>query len=280
MTLLAKHLAKTLLPQHIWTKLRIERINWSVRHYKSHVVRHTYGDLPLNIWLADPLAQGWYDHDWSELPEIELLKHYRLHNGARVFDLGAHQCVVALILAKIVGSRGQVVALEANPHNAMIARLNRALNDAPQLEIVEAAAAEKSGTLYFNHGLDGCVDDGTGQWGRREVRSLTVDNLTDTYGVPDLLFIDVEGFEAKVLEGAPQTLRHRPDCLVEVHVGCGLETYGYSADAVLSFFSPDQYRVFIAPQSESNFRELGSDARLPKERFFLAAVDRRPGVAE
>lgn len=280
MTSLAKSYAKAILPRRIWTKLRVARVQWGIRHYKTRLVQHTYGSFPLDIWLADPMAQGWYDHDWPELAEIELLKRYRLRPGARIFDLGAHQCVVALMLAKIVGPGGRVVALEANPHNATIARRNRDLNDAPQLEIVEAAVAEKSGTLYFNHGLNGNVDDGTGEWGRQEVKSLSVDDLAAVYGIPDLLFIDVEGFEAKVLEGAAQTLRHRPDCFVEVHVGCGLETFGYCAESVLSFFSSEEYRLFVAGQSESNFRELESNVCLPKERFFLIAVDLRQEAAE
>jgi hypothetical protein len=40
--------------------------------------------------------------------------------------------------------------------------------------------------------------------------------------VPDILFIDVEGFEVHALKGATHTLQGRPDCFIEVHVGCGL----------------------------------------------------------
>ena len=218
------------------------------------------------------MAQGWYDHDWGPMAEIELLRRYRLRPGARVFDLGAHQCVVALMLAKIVGPTGQVVAVEANPHNAEIGRRNRDLNGAYNLEIVEAAAAERSGTLTFNLGLDGQVDDGSGEWGTCVVPSLSVDDLAARYGVPDLLFIDVEGFEANVLQGAGQTLRHRPDCFIEVHVGCGLEKFGASPESVRWFFLGKDYRLFVAGQDESGFRALEARAELPTERFFLIAI--------
>jgi FkbM family methyltransferase len=170
-----------------------------------------------------------------------------------------------------------VVAVEANWHNAAMARENCALNHVPQLVVVEAAAAEKSGTLCFSEELNGHVELGSEQTGTGPVPCLSIDDLTLRYGVPDILFIDVEGFEVKVLEGAAQTLKHRPDCYVEVHVGCGLETYGFSAESVVSFFRNGDYSLFIAGQDEelysTEFHSLEPGALLPDERFYLVALN-------
>ena len=239
-------------------------------------MRHTYRGFPLQVYLADPLAEGWYDHDWPRMPEIEMLELHRLRAGARIFDLGAHQCVIALVLSKIVGPRGQLVAVEANPHNVRIARRNREQNGAHWLEIVEAAVAEKSGSVAFSLALNGRVDEGRGEWGTRTVNSLSIDDLADQYGIPDVLYIDIEGFEVRALEGAAKTLRHHPDCFIEVHVGRGLERYGYSAQSVLSFFPREDYRLYVARQTESNFHILEDNDRVPKERFFLVAVGTQP----
>jgi len=275
MTSLPKSLARKVLPRSIWTKLRLARIRHGLDHYQARRVRHTFGGFPLEICLTDGMAEGWYDHDWPELAEIALLKRNRLRPGARVFDLGAHQCVVPLMLAKIVGSAGQVVAVEANPHNAAAGRRNRDLNEATQLEIVEAAAAEKSGSLLFNEGLNGCVDDGSGDWGKRSVPCVSIDDLAVQYGVPDVLFIDVEGFEVKVLQGAGQTLRHLPDCFIEVHAGCGLEKYGFSTESVFSYFAPEDYRLFVAEQEWGKFQPFQPGSSPPKTRFFLVALSVR-----
>lgn len=225
------------------------------------------------------MAEAWYDRDLPELNEIALLKCGRLRPGAKVFDLGAHQGVFALMMARIVGVRGMVVAVEANWHNAAIARENRDLNEAAQLVVVEAAAAERSGTLFFNGEANGSVELRTEQWRRWPVPCLSVDDLTSRYGVPDVLFIDVEGFEMKVLEGAAETIKHRPDCFVEVHVGCGLESYGFSAEAVVSFFRTGDYKLFVAEQDEESFskpfRVLEPGGALPAQRFFLVALNTR-----
>jgi len=200
---------KQLLPSRLWAKLRLVRQYYMLRRYPRRLAQHTYGGVPLTVYLADPLAEGWYDHDWPELPEIALLAQHSLKPGARVFDLGAHQAVVALMLAHQIEPMGMVVAVEANPHKVAIADKNRELNQAENLRIIHAAIAEASGSLVFNQGLDGQVDSGTGEWGRTVVNALTIDDLTRDYGPPNVIFIDIEGYESKALEGARESLAGR-----------------------------------------------------------------------
>jgi len=269
-----KRAIRRLLPTRLWACLRLLRLQHTLRHYRPRQVRHTYGGFPLDIYLADPLAEGWYDHDWPELAEIDLLRRHRLKPAAHVFNIGAHQGVVALMLARIVGPAGRVVAVEANAHNAAIARQNRDLNKADQLHVVHAAAAEKSGTIFFGASLNGQVDDGSGAWGRGEVTAVSIDDLSREHGGPDVLFIDVEGFEEQVLSGARETLRPRPDCFVEVHVGAGLEKFGASAQSVLAFFPPEVYDRYIAGGGWRGFIPLPPEGVPANERFLLIAIAR------
>jgi FkbM family methyltransferase len=219
------------------------------------------------------MSAGWYDHDVDEQPEITFLRRHRLTTGARCFDLGAHQCVVAVALAQIVGPEGQVVAVEANRHNATVGVRNKELNRCDNLQILHAAAADKSGVLVFNTGLNGQVDDGSGAWGRAEVPALTVDELTDRFGPPDLLFIDVEGFECRVLDGAVKTLDRTPDCFVEVHVGVGLEKFGGSVDRVMQYFPRERYSLYMMPLGGEPV-PFAEGNPLTTSRFFLFALRR------
>lgn len=203
--------------------LRMSRMLASYQHKR---VRHNYGGFDLEVELIDPMGAGWYDHDWPELPEIALLKQHGLRPGARVFDIGAHQCVVAMMLSKTVGPQGFVLAVEASPENCDAGEQNRKLNEIDNCRILHAAGAAKSGSLIFNRGTNGQVDDGTGEWGQIEVEAYSVDDLANRFGAPDVLFIDVEGFECELLRGAQKTLDNRPDCFVEVHVKAGLEKFG------------------------------------------------------
>jgi FkbM family methyltransferase len=269
-----KQIAKRSLPQPVWTMLRLARIWSSVRFYRERKVDHVFGGFPLSVWLTDPLAQGWYDHDWAELPEITLLRTGRLKQGARVFDLGAHQCIVAMMLSLTVGVEGQVVALEANPHNAEIGERNRVLNNIAQLKVLHGAAAKDSGTVDFGKGLNGTVASGVRDWGQQRVRAYSVDELAREYGRPDVLFIDVEGFECEVLKGAGETLRERPDAFIEVHTGCGLERFGGSREEIMSTFPGDRYELFVAEGDTPRFSPVKDARALPTTRFFLVALGR------
>lgn len=82
----------------------------------------SYMGVELTLSIEDPLAQARYlDGANESYPEIVAARRRGLSPGATVFDLGAHQAVVALILPHIVGRTGKVVAGEAVRHNARVA---------------------------------------------------------------------------------------------------------------------------------------------------------------
>jgi FkbM family methyltransferase len=268
-----KTVAKRWVPAPLWTKLRLLRQDRSVRTYKPRQVVHQYGHLKLTVHITDPLAEGWYDHDWAEPAEISLLRQHGLRAGATVFDLGAHQGVVALMLADAAGPSGKVVALEANPHNAAVARRNRDTNGGSQIIIETAAVSDAVGEIIFNRGLNGQADDGTGAWGQVRVPAVTVDLLAERHGVPDVLFIDVEGFELNALRGAKKTLETRPDCFIEMHVGVGLERFGGSVQQVLDALG-DGYELFMSTETAPTPIPFQKSHSFTQSRFFLTAIAR------
>jgi FkbM family methyltransferase len=253
---------------------------WWLRYRPQNLrlVRHRYGGVPLTVHLADPMSERWYDLDWPEIPEVMFLQRHQLRPGARVFDLGAHQGVVAGVLADSVGSTGQVVAVEANLFNVQVSRINRHLNRRYQIRLVHAAVSDKSGLLRFGRGINGQVDLAGAQVDSQEVRAVTVDELARLYGLPQVLFIDVEGFECHVLRGARETLRSGPDCFVEVHTGAGLEDFGESVHSLLAFFPKDDYALFVANDIDRHPKPLTSEtAHFLEDRCFILAAWRGLG---
>lgn len=273
-----KRILRSLVPARIWEWMRSFHLRYTLSHYPAFQSEHTYGGVKLAVWLADPLGKGWYDHDWPELPEIEFLQRYRLKEGATVFDLGAHQCVVALMLQRSVGPTGLVLAVEANGHNAAVGEKNRVLNHAENLHIIHAAIAERAGTVKFNRGLNGQIGPAECQVGLAEVKAVTIDDLALEYGIPDVLFIDIEGYECQALSGAKETLKKRPDCFVEVHVGVGLEKLGGSVNTVVTFFPQTDYDLFVASDARPQFERFRRDDDLLASRFFLIAIARQTSL--
>ena len=113
-----KKLAKGILPEATVATINRRRWRWRCRHYRPKLVTQRFGDYDLTVELIDPLGESWYAHDWKMPPEIALLLRSRLKPGAVVFDLGAHQCVMAMLLSKIVGLNGFVLAVEGASANA------------------------------------------------------------------------------------------------------------------------------------------------------------------
>lgn len=265
--------AAALLPAAVAEPMRRLLRRLAVARFRAYDARHRYAGRELVVHIADPLARGWYDHDWELGTEIAVLvERGKLRLGARVFDLGAHQGVVALILAGLVGPAGHVVAVDAVAHNVRVARRNASANGGAQLDVVHAAIADEDGALWFEDRWNGAVSRTPGVGVRTE--ALTIDTLTARYGVPDVLFIDVEGFELHALRGAARTLRaHAPDLYVEVHVGAGLERFG-TVDDLLALI-PSDYALFAAPGESGDFTPFEAGSPLRTERFRLVALSPR-----
>lgn len=237
-------------------------------------VSHTYAGVELEVTMADEISVAWYDTDWPEVPEVDFLVRHGIGAGATVYDLGAHQSVYALLFADRVGPNGRVVAVEASTHNADVSRRNRHLNRASNLEIVHAAVTERPGTVSFGRGFNGQI----GSFGDSEtVEAVTIDDLMDEHGAPDLIFLDIEGFEVRALHGAPRTLATTPAAFVEVHVGEGLEDAGDSADDLLAFFPAERYDRYLSDEHQRHPQPFTQHAyrEMSAERFFLTAIPRR-----
>lgn len=238
--------------------------------YTSRTHVGTYGGRELRLRFEDPLAEGWYSQDIPSLPEIELLRSIgALKTGCMVFDVGAHQGVVALMFADAVGPSGHVVAVEAEHHNARVAGINRDLNEAHHLVVEHAAISDRDGRIRFSESLNGAVNEHA-RVGTVEVDAVTVDALSRRYGMPDVVVLDVEGFEGRALRGAVDSLARCPAFVVEVHVGQIVDST--PADVVATF---DGWNRWIAPDHPGwghRFSEF--DGSIPNRRFFLVAQRR------
>jgi FkbM family methyltransferase len=219
------------------------------------------------VRIADKISARWYDRDFEELPEITFLKQKKLKRGALVFDLGAHHGVIALLLARIVGDTGRVIAIEAGQRNFDVANENKNLNAAQNLSIIHAAVAEKHEVMMsFAGGLNGSIS----AFGE-SVRSKSIDGLASEYGKPDVIMLDIEGYESRALDGAKETLNSDSDWYVEVHSGCGLESFGGSSADIVQVFRDHGYKLYC--QTDEAYRDQFCPmTTLPKGRFFMVAV--------
>jgi FkbM family methyltransferase len=279
--MLKKTILDNFVPQDFrrWLRRQKGQIRDFLFPFEPYVVTHSTGGYEFKVHIADSMAESWYTQGKSDAsrplkPELALLKKHSLKPGALVFNLGAHQGVIATLLTKIVGPTGEVVAVEATPRNAEIGKKNRDINELENLQIVNAAISDTPGETEFLPFGNGRVSEKGGELASVKVKALTVDNFAAEYGSPDVLFLDIEGFELHALRGAENVLESRPDCFVEVHTGCGLEEYGNSVHEIIAVFKNLNYSIFVASVSGNEpqtFEPLDS-VSLPTNKFFMIAL--------
>lgn len=241
------------------------------RKFKSRIVEHSYCGHLFKVCIDDAMAEAWYDHDWDDgFEELKELSNRRLTKGCGIFDIGSHQGVVALMMAQIVGQDGQVVAVEGDPWNASRAAKNFDLNSAKNIRPVNAIVGANGDCAADKLAPENLMS----QWSRDQVPMRSVDSLASEYGNPNVIYVDVDGFELQVLSGASAVLSQKIDWFVEVHVGCGLEDQGGSWQEVLSFFPEEIYERLIASESQKRFTNFDITSPLLEDRFFLLAFHR------
>lgn len=143
----------------------------------------------------------------------------------QIVDVGANTGIYALT-ASASNREAAVVAVEPVPRVCRKLRANAALNDF-SLQVVQAAASDADGyaTLYdteSSHVYSASLEPeqlGSSASRQYEVRVRRLDSLLPELGMraPELIKVDVERGEAKVLTGMEGFLREaRPTLLVEV----------------------------------------------------------------
>lgn len=155
-----------------------------------------------------------------EVPETIIFKKL-LKPGMTFLDVGANIGYFSAIASSLVGQKGTIIALEPEPKNqALLAKTTQA-NPGPLYHLFQLAASARSGYSTFHVSSSNCGDnrladhhhvDNPKKWDSITVRCVTLDSLFHEMNLPlpDLIKIDVQGFEADVIEGCMDILKKKP----------------------------------------------------------------------
>jgi FkbM family methyltransferase len=163
-----------------------------------------------SIWIVlSPDSENWI---WSYL---------RLGKGDVFVDVGAHVGKYTVSIAKVVGEKGLVIAIEPHPENYKILMENVRLNGLKNVIGLNIAAwSEECKLKLFIAGMHGRhsikKDFGLGSL---SVKARPLDDVFDELVLKrcNYIKIDVEGSELEVLKGLVKTLKkYSPTVIVEI----------------------------------------------------------------
>ncbi len=174
--------------------------------------------IGINRWIMSWLLRGGYETRYDSYFAASI------YSGDCVWDIGANVGHYTRLFAERVGAKGKVFAFEPSPLN--YSRLVEQCSVLGNVALFQCGLGKADGKLYLKQGKDELgatsrVTESPSGGVVVEIRSgdsLVADGTAD---VPQIIKIDVEGFELEVLEGMAALLKQK--CLraigVEVHFG-------------------------------------------------------------
>jgi len=187
--------------------------------------------------------------DLSEHYEEDIWRHLigQIKPGDVAIDIGAHFGLYAMAMAHAVTTRGQVIAFEPDRENLGILKRHLTINGLTGIvEVVESAVGDEVGELNFSGDRSSVSRLAAAE---DKITSTVKVTKLDTYfrdRAVDIIKMDVEGYEARVLKGAAELLadpKRRPRLLfIEMHPHIWAAT-GTSRDEILQLVERLDYHV-------------------------------------
>ncbi len=196
------------------------------------------------------------------------LKYTRrvLRPGGRALDIGACNGIYSLIMAQAVGTSGKVIAIEPDPFNASLIRVNKALNNFTQLEIIESAVTDREGSVLLHRGDDNAGDNRLVSWDLArpavEVLCSRLDVLVGSEKF-DMFKMDIQGSELAAICTCGRLLEDTPVCLVE-YWPWGIRRHdGRNPRILLDFLRQSNYEAAMFRRTANQFgRSVGVLSKL------------------
>jgi FkbM family methyltransferase len=204
------------------------------------------------LWLDadDPAVSAviTHEHAWEQHVSDALTSALRA--GSTFVDIGANVGFHTFLAASLVGPSGSVLAVEASSENCRLLQLSKAENHADNVVILPLALDRAAGVTYLSSHLGsngGLIPDerehlleGLGT----TVYATTLDDIAPPK--IDVLKIDVEGAEFRVLEGGRKTLeRDKPLLIMELSREMARRTSGVDPAAALQDLLDLGYDLFV-----------------------------------
>jgi FkbM family methyltransferase len=151
-------------------------------------------------------------------PDVTFFLERSVKKGDRALDLGANIGYFTLLLAKLVGVEGHVIAFEPDAQNFALLEQNVRANDLENVDLRRQAVSDRSGTTFlyrnpFNPGDHRLVGDAG--MPREEAEMVALDDVVrQEFGRLRWIKMDIQGGELAALRGMRSLIASCPDLTI------------------------------------------------------------------
>lgn len=179
--------------------------------------------------------------------EVRLLEKL-VRPGMQVLDVGANIGLYSLLLARLAGRIGSVLAFEPEPNLFAILRENCVSNNATNIVPFQCALGRVKRLSSFHRSVfnsgDNRLGDALGEADALEVKVERFDDLQPN-SKPDFVKIDVQGHEFAALSGMERALSANPNVRVFFEFSpSALRKAGTAPDLLLEFFRERGFALY------------------------------------
>ena len=256
-----KHMNNLNIIDKIIIRLKKVILNWKIKSSPDESFKYKLLNGDTFALTNDEISVSLYVYDNFENTN-RLLWDNLIKPEMTVFDIGANWGVYSVAAKRLLGKEGCLVSFEPNKNEYSKLEKNLSLNEGgePEVTLVNSAVGDSDGvtTFYMPPKFKGAY----GSLGRPkidencdavEVDILKLDSYVEKNNVSklDVIKIDVEGAEIKVLTGAVETLKKfSPVILMEVS-DKRTTVFGYKAKELCEFLTNIGYKLYLPRVSDS-----------------------------
>jgi len=185
-------------------------------------------------------------HKYRERESTGLLKEEFLEEGMNVLEIGANIGYYVVIEADYIGESGSIKAVEPTPRNYDLLLQNIALNKYENVDCVRKALGSETGKSEIKISKAPnrnriSKDESGGK--TLETELTTADKLTGGIDI-DLVRMDVEGYELRIIEGMEDLLKKdQLKMFLEIHPGKMEKFYDDDVEGLWKLLSEHNFRI-------------------------------------
>lgn len=207
---------------------------------------------------------------WERNVERVMLDYIR--PDMQVIDIGAHFGYYTVKLGQLLSHTGFLHAFEPNPEVNAVCEENVKINNlASRVTLHKVALGDNNTTAVLTRSSSNMASANLlGEQAADfsvEVPVRRLDDVLTTTSSIDLIKLDAEGYEKRILDGAAATLRRSPNCAIMIELsldrwersasleellpccGGGKELFAVRDDGLLQHFELGQVKPFLLNQS-------------------------------
>jgi len=223
-----------LLPSEISFQINNADVDYSL-HSLFNYLQWSEFDRQGNVW-----SEGTYSKRFVE----------NLEPGDTVYDIGADHGYYSLLAATAIGTLGRVHAFEPHPTNFEAVSKNCERNGFGDIVTPHnALITDIAGEIEY---LTDNNPRQTAEKGAFSIETESIDNFSTDNPIPDVIKIDVQGGECRVLRGAKDIISSvRPTLFVEIHNRKEVEQIGGSWEEIYSLLAEYELTRISDPWGET-----------------------------